>query len=117
MHEGESAIDVVKVFKKAGIYILTPLVLIGVVVYIILAQGLNEQITESEVYQGEIVEHNVVEGIFSGSDIVLDNGDSFRLRSHSEHLPMMTIGSSVEYKKTDEDRIFIGTLKLIKNSK
>lgn len=117
MHGGLSTMDVAEVFKKAGIYILTPLVLIGIVAYIILNQGINEQITESGTYHGEIVEHNVVEGILSGSEVVLDNGDSFRLRSQSEHLPLMTVGSSVEYKKSDEDKVFIGTLKIIKKDK
>lgn len=78
--------------------------------FIFMVEVDDARITQSETYTAEVVSHNSVRG---GSEIVLDNGESFMINRDYKYRDMLTPGTHIRYHKEDDGAIHRQSLDII----
>ena len=96
---------------------ITIVILLGLVLFfgaifffIFMVEVDDNRIAQSETYTAEIVAHNSVHG---GSEIVLDNDESFLINYDYKYRDMLTPGTYIRYHKEGDGAIHRQSLDII----
>lgn len=82
----------------------------AILFFIFMVETDDARITQTETYTAEVIEHNSIHG---GSEIVLDNGESFRINHHNKYRDILIPGAHIRYHKEDDGSIHRPSLDII----
>lgn len=83
----------------------------GTIFFLIFMKEVDDtRITQTETYTAEVIEHRSAHG---GSEIVLDNGESFMINKHNKYRDILIPGTYIRYHKEDDGAIHRQSLDII----